>query len=107
MVSDEDNIRQSLFTLLCTSPGERVQCYDYGCSIHHYVFEKMDIETQTFFKEQIHKSIILFETRIILESVIFDTEQEPGALLITLNYIIRKTNRRSNMVYPFYLKSRK
>lgn len=103
MVADEENIRQSLMVLLSTSPGERVHRYDYGCAIRKYAFEKMDVTTQTLLKEQIQKSIILFEPRVILDSISFDMEQQDGVLLINLNYTIRRTNRRSNIVYPFYL----
>ncbi len=103
MVSDEENIRQSLWTLLSTSPGERVHRYDYGCPIRKYVFSPMDVTTRTLLKEQIEKSIILFEPRIMLDSISFDAKQETGVLLIQLDYTIRQTNRRSNMVYPFYL----
>lgn len=103
MVINEENIRQSLMVLLSTSPGERVHRYDYGCAIRKYAFEKMDVTTQTLLKDQIQKSIILFEPRIILNSISFDTEQQNGVLFISINYTIRQTNRRSNIVYPFYL----
>jgi len=103
MVSDDENIRQSLWTLLSTSPGERVHRHDYGCPIRKYVFEQMDVTTQTLLKEQIQKAIILFEPRITLDSILFDMKQLEGVLLIELNYTIHQTNRRSNMVYPFYL----
>lgn len=103
MSSDEENIRQSLQILLSTSPGERVNRYDYGCPIQKYVFEILDVTTQTLLEEEIKKSVTLYEPRIDLESVTFEVEQEKGLLLIKLEYVIHQTNRRSNMVYPFYL----
>lgn len=103
MSSDEENIRQSLHILLSTSPGERVNRYDYGCPIQKYVFEILDVTTQTLLEEEIKKSVTLYEPRIDLDSVIFEVEQEKGLLLIKLEYVIHQTNRRSNMVYPFYL----
>ena len=103
MVEKEENIRQSLWTLLSTSPGERVHHYDYGCPIRKYVFEKMDTTTQTLIKEEIEKSIILFEPRISLNAVTLDLNEKEGIMRIKLDYTVRQTNRRSNMVYPFYL----
>lgn len=103
MSSDEENIRQSLQILLSTSPGERVNRYDYGCPIQKYVFEILDVTTQTLLAEEIKKSVTLYEPRIDLDSVTFEVEQEKGILLIKLEYVIHQTNRRSNMVYPFYL----
>lgn len=104
MVSDEQNIWQSLQILLSTTPGERVHRFDYGCPIHQYVFELMNTTTQTIIKELIERAIILFEPRISLNKVSFDIKQLEGVMLIELDYTIRKTNRRSNMVYPFYLR---
>ena len=43
MAAYEEKIRQSLWTLLSISPGERVHRYDYGCLVRRYVFEAMDI----------------------------------------------------------------
>lgn len=103
LVENEENIRQSLWTLLSTSPGERVHRYEFGCPIRKYVFEIMDTTTQTLIREEIEKSIILFEPRINLNSVKLDIHQNDGIMNIILDYTVRQTNRRSNMVYPFYL----
>ncbi|MDD3038141.1 GPW/gp25 family protein [Bacteroides sp.] len=103
VVEKEENIKQSLWNLLSTSPGERVHHYDYGCPIRKYVFEVMDTTTQTLIREEIEKSIILFEPRITLNAVALEFNQTEGIMRILLDYTIRQTNRRSNMVYPFYL----
>ena len=44
----------------------------------------------------------MFEPRVDLTRVVFDTDEKVGILPITLDYTIRRTNRRTNMVYPFY-----
>ena len=90
MSAYEENIRQSLWTLLSTSPGERVHRYDYGCPVRRYVFEIMDISTQTLLRDEIERAV-------------FEVDEAAGILRITLDYTIRRTNRRTNMVYPFYL----
>ena len=103
MVAKEENIRQSLWTLLSTSPGERVHRFDYGCPIRKYLFEKIDTTIRTLIREEIEKSIILFEPRIALNAVMIEIDQREGVMTINLDYTVRQTNRRSNMVYPFYL----
>ena len=45
MVAYEEDIEQSLRVLFSTSPGERVNRYDYGCPLRRYTFEP--IYTQT------------------------------------------------------------
>lgn len=47
MVAYEQDIEQSLYVLLSTSPGERVNRYDYGCPLRKYTFEVMDTEIVT------------------------------------------------------------
>ena len=105
MVDDEEDIHQSLIILLSTIPGERVHRPKYGCGIHKMVFEKMNSSTITLFKHTVEKAIILFETRIQLDNIEIDfSQEEKGKLLINIEYTIRLTNTRSNMVYPFYLR---
>ena len=41
--------------------------------------------------------------RVDLNRVDFEVDEAVGILRITLDYTIRRTNRRTNMVYPFYL----
>ena len=103
MVANEENIQQSLWTLLSTSPGERVHRYEYGCPLRKYTFEVMDIATQTLLRDEIERAIILFEPRVELNAVTFEVIPNKGVLRILLEYTIRQTNRRTNMVYPFYL----
>ena len=103
MSAYEENIRQSLWTLLSTSPGERVHRYDYGCPVWRYVFEIMDISTQSLLRDEIERAVVMFEPRVDLNRVDFEVDEVAGILRITLDYTIRRTNRRTNMVYPFYL----
>ena len=58
-------------------------------------------------EEQIQRSVLLYEPRIELINVKFDTTQEvSGVILINLEYQIRKLNVVSNLVYPYYLENR-
>ena len=103
MVSYEEDIQQSLYVLLSTSPSERVNRYDYGCPLRKYAFEVMDTEIVTQMRNDITRAGMLFEPRITLEEVSFEKKEEEGVLLVKLIYTIVRTNNRSNMVYPFYL----
>jgi len=59
----------------------------------------------TLMEHTIEKAILLFEPRITLNSVRFDFgEDDQGKLLILIEYTVRLTNTRSNMVYPFYFR---
>jgi len=99
----EEKIRQSLWTLLSTSPGERIHRCDYGCPIRRYAFEIMDISAQTMLRDEIERAVVMFEPRVDLHRVDFEADEKAGILRIRLDYTIRQNNRRTNMVYPFYL----
>ena len=103
MAAYEKDIEQSLYVLFSTSPGERVNRYDYGCPLRRYAFEPINTEVTVRMRNDITRAITLFEPRIMLEEVSFEEHVSEGVLLIQLIYTIIRTNSRSNMVYPFYL----
>ncbi len=99
----EDDIRESLAILMATVPMERVMQPAYGCGLKQMVFESINESTLTVIKDTIERAILYFEPRITLESIeIDDAQAEEGMLRIKLGYVVRTTNSRSNMVYPFY-----
>ena len=105
MVSDEEDIRQSLEILLSTRLGERVLLSEYGCGINTMPFENITVTLLTKMKAIIKKAILLYEPRIDLEEVFFTSpKSEEGIVNIQLQYSIRATNSRLNFVYPFYIK---
>lgn len=105
MVSEEDDIKESLYILMSTTPGERIMQPEYGCNIRSLVFEHFTLSVETMARELIRRAILFFESRVTVNSIEFDcNEIQNGFLYISVNYTIRSTNTRFNMVYPFYLK---
>jgi uncharacterized protein len=103
VVSGEEDIRESLRILLSTRPGERIMQPDYGCDLHALVFSELDANAVTAMQDAIRRAVLFFEPRIILNSIdVDDTRTLEGILALQLNYTIRTTNTRSNMVFPFY-----
>ena len=103
MSAYEHDIRESLNVLFSTSPGERVNRYDYGCPLRRYAFEPMTVQTLTRMRSDISRAVARFEPRVELEDVSFEERPAEGVLLIRLTYTVVRTNNRNNMVYPFYL----
>ena len=104
-VGEEDDILQSLYILFSTTPGERVLQPTYGCNLKAMVFENITESTETQIRDMIEKAILFFEPRIDLNSVELDASDiNDGLLRILIDYTVRATNSRSNMVYPFYLR---
>jgi len=103
MVSDEDDIRQSLQILFSTNAGERIFRFDYGSNIRQFVFQEMNLSVENLIIDHIKQTILFFEPRIKVTDVTIEMkEPQEGILWINLEYTILKTNNRSNMVYPFY-----
>ncbi len=105
MVSQVQDIEQSLHILLSTVPGERVMQPAYGCGIKRMVFENVNDSTITEIKDIITKAVLFFEVRITLNDIEVDvTDMLDGVLRLRLDYTVRTTNTRTNMVYPLYLR---
>ena len=103
MVSEEEDIRQSLEILLSTVPGERIMHPSYGCGLKQLTFENLSESTLTEIRDVIDRAILFFEPRIQVDSIEVDIENVyDGIMTIEINYMIRITNSRDNMVYPFY-----
>jgi hypothetical protein len=104
MVSTEKDIHESLRVLLGTAPGERVMHPSYGCGLKRKVFEPINESTITEIKDIVQKAILHFEVRITLEDIYVDASNAfEGVLKIGLEYTVRTTNTRMNVVFPFYL----
>ena len=104
IVSEEEDIRQSLYLLLSTVPGERITNPTYGCDLHSMIFNPISSSTRVLMKEIIETAILDWEPRIEIEEIEINDkdEQEKGVVYISLFYTIRKINVRTNIVYPFY-----
>ncbi len=104
MSSDEEDIEASLKILLGTTAGERILHPTYGLDMRELLFEPMTTTMQTLFKDRVRTNILVYEPRIEVLSLELDTSLLiEGKLLLRLEYAIRATNSRFNLVYPFYL----
>lgn len=106
LVSNEEDINESLNILLSTSLGERVMQPEYGCNLNDYLFESLSSSMIGFIKDRVEKSILIFEPRIIAEKIevtddgSFDLIE--GKFIISVEYTIPGTNSRFNYVYDYY-----
>lgn len=104
MVSDKQDIEESLEILLGTIKGERIMQVSYGCNLDEMVFESFNLTLKNYLMEMVKTAILYYEARIEPVQVnINDQFINEGRLLIEIDYIIRATNSRYNIVYPYYL----
>jgi phage baseplate assembly protein W len=104
MVSDEDDIQQSLALLFATRRGERMMQESYGASLQEWLFAEVDEELMSNLSTSIEEAVLQHEPRIqLLDLDVSLHPQLAGTLLIRIDYLIPTTNSRFNMVFPFYL----
>ncbi|MEM8571096.1 MAG: GPW/gp25 family protein [Pseudomonadota bacterium] len=103
-VAAEEDINESLRILFLTRPGERVMHPRYGCALQDLVFDTMSSETSAAIQHAISRAVMFFEPRIEIASVVVEiADQLEGRLKVLLEYRIRATNTRHNVVFPFYI----
>jgi phage baseplate assembly protein W len=103
MLSDEEDIHNSLQVLLSTRVGERIMQPAYGCNMDVLLFEPINESLITYIKDLVFTAIYYYEPRINPESVKLTPYDTEGIVEINVEYTIRSTNSRHNLVYPFYL----
>ncbi len=102
--SDEQDIEEAIWIILSTAKGERVMLPDFGCGIHDYVFEPNNPATRASIAYEVQKALAEYEGRIDVQDVrVQSFPESPNQLLIYVDYRVRSTNSRRNLVYPFYL----
>ena len=100
---EEQDIDESLRILLSTRLGERIMVPKYGCNLEDLLFSPLDLTLKTLVGEQIKTAILFFEPRIIVDKInISEGNDLEGELLIIIDYRVRTTNSRRNLVFPFY-----
>ncbi len=106
MVSNVEDIEQSLNILLSTSLGERVMQPLYGCNLVDYVFESLSSTVIGYIKDRVKNAILFYEPRIIAEKIEVTSDASfdliEGRFTIMIEYTIPGTNSRFNYVYDYY-----
>lgn len=102
----EENVRESIFVILGTAPGERLKRPDFGCRIHDLMFAPNNYVTAALAEHYCEESLLKFEPRIkLVEVKAGPNRDEPNRLDIRIAYAIAEDNELRNLVYPFYLAS--
>jgi phage baseplate assembly protein W len=100
----EEDVREAIWIILSTAPGERLMRPDFGCGIHDFVFAPNNARTTGLIRFHVEEALARWEPRIQLESVEVETDPgDPAVLLVSIDYRVRATDSRFNLVYPFYL----
>lgn len=103
LVRRQTEVEEAMRLVLCTAPGERPMRPEFGCGIHNYVFAPADATTAGRIIYEVKRALRKWEPRVEVEdvSVSFDAV-ESATLYIDIEYSVKGTNDKRNLVFPFY-----
>ncbi len=100
----DENVRESIFVILGTAPGERVKRPDFGCQIHDLMFAPNNDETAARAEFYCEEALYKYEPRIeAVKCRASPNKAEPSRLDIRITYTVAGKSDKKNLVYPFYL----
>jgi Bacteriophage baseplate protein W len=100
----EVDVREAIQVILGTSVGERVMRPTFGGGLEDYVFESMSTTVLGRIQSTVFEALVANEQRIqVLNVNVAQSAGNAGTLLIEVDYKVRATNTKFNLVFPFYL----
>jgi len=102
-VSGPEKVRQSIFTLLDTEPGERVMRADFGCGLTRWLMAPNNPATRAAIEREVGNALARWEPRIRIDEVNVNPADDPAMVLIEIRYAHILDGRQDILVYPFYL----
>ena len=103
LVSGPEKVRQAMYTLLDTDPGERVMRPDFGCGLRRYLMQPNNPATRAGIQREITQSLTRWEPRVKLVDIAVTPTDDRAMVLIEIHYAHVLDARQDVLVYPFYL----
>lgn len=104
LVSDDEEIEQSIRVILMTAPGQRVMRPEFGCRIHELIFHPNNASTAGLASRYVREALGRWEPRIDVQAVDVDPDEtDPSRMLIRIQYRVSGTYNSRTLVYPFYV----
>ncbi|MEV6639218.1 GPW/gp25 family protein [Amycolatopsis sp. NPDC051371] len=100
----ETSIEHCLRALLLTATGERVMRPDLGTKASESVFAPGSVQNLRELERSISDAVRDFEPRVELSDVLAEADPaDESRVTVSVEYRIRRTNTKANLVFPFYL----
>ncbi len=101
--SKEENVKESIYLILMTQKTERFMRPEYGSSILSYAFADTGETMLALMQQELEEDILKNEPRVDDVTIRIDAQSRSGCLIIYIDYRLRGSSIRDNMVFPFYL----
>jgi len=103
VISGSEKVRQAIYTLLDTDPGERVMRPDFGCGLRRYLMHPNNPATRAAIQREITQAMTRWEPRVKLVDIAVTPTDDRAMVLIEIHYAHVLDARQDVLVYPFYL----
>jgi len=104
MVDGDMAVRQSIYLIVMTVPGERVLRPEFGCRIHELIFDPLNKQTFVTAKRYVEEAIRRWEPRIeVIELDVESGDVDRAELLINIKYKHKNRPDPRSLVFPYYL----
>ena len=104
VASGAEKVREAIWIVLDTEPGERIMRPTFGCGLRRYLMEPNTVAVRAQIKHDVQTALTLWEPRITLTSVdVLPDDEDPSLVLIAIAYVHVRDGSSANLVYPFAL----
>ncbi len=102
--SEHSTIEASIKLILSTATGERLMRPDFGSTLHTFLFKPVNDSNRAQMSSAVKIALQRWEPRIKISQItVSPSPTDLATVHIDVEYRIRRTNVRANLVYPFYV----
>jgi phage baseplate assembly protein W len=103
LVVREREVEQAIQIILLTYPGERPMRPQFGSRMRDFVFRSADDSTAAELALEVKNAVRQWEPRVDVHDVLVSPDpDQQNRLNVDVIYVIKHTNDRRNLVFPFY-----
>lgn len=98
-----EKLEQAMRLILTTYPGDRPMRPEFGCRLRDYIFGGATVESAADISAEVMSSLLRWEPRVTVDGVdVYPDQANASLLYIDIGYVVKATNDRRNLVFPFY-----
>jgi len=96
-----DEIRQNLFHLLMTSPGERIMDIDFGVGMRNFLFEQMLPQTEGIIRDRIESQVKKYLPYVLINHILFQSDEALNVLGVEISFQVPNLNQEDRIMLDF------
>lgn len=105
-INGSDSVRDVLWNILLTSPGERLMRPEFGAGLRQFIHQPNNQTTRRLIADQALKAIARWEPRINVLDLRVDTSSESlNQVTLRILYQIKQTGEQNSLQLGFQLQN--